>query len=390
MRRHFQHLVIAALALFPVGASGQAPAALARMYRLDFAIPDAPAFELLEVDPSTILRPTTVRELGLAVSDFAGDGSALTIPKAFALEVAPALIIGGPKLTTEAYRARLWLYRFRVSVATRQAEPGDRPTALALGLRASLVDRADLRTLPDSLWRQPLTAGAKILLHASQELQDTLVLLGLDPEGAASLADSVTQGADRRKWPTIENMPSDSIIFALVDSVLAPSSLEELQKIEPRLQERRGKLQESLWNAFAIDAAFGISANGTDADGEDLRVEQYGVWLSLSAPVTRHGQLLLGAREGGQRDSLTAEMRFAGTINGRLYLGRNYAKFFVEGQSKLMDDRSPVFLLNSGGEIRPPFGGWVTLSAGIEFNRNTRSNDLVTNFAYKFGFPSLF
>jgi hypothetical protein len=47
-------------------------------------------------------------------------------------------------------------------------------------------------------------------------------------------------------------------------------------------------------------------------------------------------------------------------------------------------------LIYSGGEIRPPFGGWVTLSAGIEFNRNTGSNHLVTNFAYKFGFPSLF
>lgn len=349
-------LALFAITALPPEGRGQAPdAELVRSFKLDFAIPDAPAFDLLEVDPSSVLRPTTVRELGLAVSDFVGDGTALTVPKALALEASPALLIGGDKLSVADYRARPWLYRFRISGATRLAEEGERPAAVALGLRGSLTDRADLRTLPNAVWRDTLTQTTGFIVRARQAYQDSLVEGGMDPEAAAALADT-------REFPALWE----------------------------QLEERRSAIQDSLWNAFAVDLAFGIAAHGSDPSGQDLRVDRYGAWVSLAAPVTSSGQLLVGLWEGAERDSITADMRFAGRANARFYLGRNYAKIFLEGQARLMDERSPVLLLNSGGEIRPPFGGWARLSAGIEFDSNTGADNLVTNFAYKFGFPKLF
>jgi hypothetical protein len=354
--RRLWGLALVAITTLPSEGRGQAPSAeLAKSFKLDFAIPDAPAFDLLEVDPSSVLRPTTVRELGLAVSDFVGDGTALTIPKAWALEVSPALLISGDKLSVADYRARPWLYRFRISGASRVAEEGDRPAAVALGLRGSIVDRADLRTLPNAVWRDTLTQTTALIVKARQAYQDSLSEGGMDPEAAAALADT-------REFP----------------------------QLWEALEERRGVIQDSLWNAFAVDLALGIAAAGSDPSGNDLRVDRYGVWVSLAAPVTRSGQLLVGLWEGAERDSITADMRFTGKANARFYLGRNYAKIFLEGQAKLMDERSPVLLLNSGGEIRPPFGGWARLSAGIEFDSNSGSDNLVTNFAYKFGFPKLF
>ena len=355
MRRPWGFALLAITALSSEGRAQVPDSNLARSFKLDFAIPDAPAFELLEVDPSSVLRPTTVRELGLAVSDFVGDGTALTIPKALALEVSPALLIGGDKLSVDEYRARPWLYRFRISGATRLAEEGERPAALALGLRGSLTDRADLRTLPNAVWRESLTKTAGFIRKAREVYQDSLVAAGVDHEAAAALADRI-----------------------------------EFPELWAQLEKRRSAIQDSLWNAFAVDLAVGIAADGTDASGNDLRVDRYGVWVSLAAPVTRSGQLLVGLWEGAERDSITADMRFAGRANARFYLGRNFAKIFLEGQARLMDERSPVLLLNSGGEFRPPFGGWARLSAGIEFDHNSGADNLVTNFAYKFGFPKLF
>ena len=62
-------------------------------FRLNFAVPESPAFKLLEVDQSKILRPASLRELGVALSEFTGtDNIALNIPKAFANRILPGSI----------------------------------------------------------------------------------------------------------------------------------------------------------------------------------------------------------------------------------------------------------------------------------------------------------
>ena len=66
------------------GARGQTPRGVAPKladFRLDFAIPDAPAFTMLTVAPSNVLRPAEVRERLLWSSCWkcAGEGGAVSL-----------------------------------------------------------------------------------------------------------------------------------------------------------------------------------------------------------------------------------------------------------------------------------------------------------------------
>src|SRR5688572_9352368 len=65
---------------------------LASKYRVDFAIPDAPAFVLVKVEDSKILRPVSVRDFALGFSNFQDDDGDFDVPDAFGVEVAPFLL----------------------------------------------------------------------------------------------------------------------------------------------------------------------------------------------------------------------------------------------------------------------------------------------------------
>ncbi|HCV43785.1 MAG TPA: hypothetical protein DGH68_09905, partial [Bacteroidetes bacterium] len=134
-----------ALSQFVIETAGARPDSLQKSFRVDFAIPDAPAFTLLGSEPSNILRPTTVREFSVAFSDFVSNGSSLTIPRTFGVEFSPGLIISGPKLSLTDYRKLDWLYRLRVSAATQRNGNGNSSTDMALGVRTSVIDESDLR-----------------------------------------------------------------------------------------------------------------------------------------------------------------------------------------------------------------------------------------------------
>ena len=60
-----------------------------------------------------------------------------------------------------------------------------------------------------------------------------------------------------------------------------------------------------------------------------------------------------------------------------MYVGTNFAKFFVETHGEFMEDVSPTRLLNSGGEFKPGFGGWFKFSAGWRNDRELGDKRLV-------------
>jgi len=119
---------------------------LASQYRVNFSIPDAPAFKLLGADPSNILKPASVRELAIGFSEFLGSDNSIILTKSFALEFSPGLLIGGKKLTLKNYQKNPWMYRTRISIATNQSENENKATTLAFGIRVTKTDESDLRT----------------------------------------------------------------------------------------------------------------------------------------------------------------------------------------------------------------------------------------------------
>ncbi|MFX0212316.1 MAG: hypothetical protein ACFFDT_40460, partial [Candidatus Hodarchaeota archaeon] len=111
----------------------------------NFAVPDAPAFRLLETYPSKILRPSGVRDLALGLSDFWESDSNFTLPRLFAVEFSPVLLGRGKYLALSDYQKNSWIYRTRISAAIHRLNEESAATKVAIGIRTSLIDESDLR-----------------------------------------------------------------------------------------------------------------------------------------------------------------------------------------------------------------------------------------------------
>ena len=119
---------------------------LAHEHRMNYSVPDAPAFKLLDTDPSNVLKPTSVRELAIGLSDFLRSDNSIVLPQSFAVEFSPGLLIGGKTLTLAGYRKHPALYRTRLSIATNRPEDAAAATTVAFGIRVTQIDQSDLRT----------------------------------------------------------------------------------------------------------------------------------------------------------------------------------------------------------------------------------------------------
>ncbi len=339
---------IEALSQNDAGRASPIPDRLAAKYQIDFAVPDGPAFTILGITPSTIVRPTTVRELAAAVSDFIGGGSTLSIPRAFAIELAPALLIGGGSLSLPRYQAAPALYRLRVSAATRRSE-GSAPTEIALGLRVNLIDQADLRTNPAYIERITKVTDQINQIFAAQRM-------AIGP-------------------------PSDSAVSHL----LTPDSLPP--DLKNQVADLQGSLEkawaDSTWNSRVLEVAAGMSARAADSLGHDLSTRAFAAWATFGTGFGTWGQLLVGGQLSSTRDSVTRDFHALGSLGGRFIIGTNAYKGFVEAQQTWQTGYNP-WLLNAGGEARLIKGAWVSFGAGLKSQAGGKT-DLVTNFAFKLG-----
>lgn len=320
---------------------------LAKEFAAQYAVPDAPAFVLTEATPSSILRPSSVRELGIAVADWIGDDAQLTIPQAFAAEFAPALLVAGPSLTVPEYRKAPWLYRLRVSVATRRPDSGGTPTSIAVGVRATLLDDSDPR-MSDAYRMRATQIATEInaLREAVRERMGPMANLDTLPHGGLTEADQAQ-------------------VKALVDELTAG-------------------WEEEHWNGQSLDVAFGLRSSGSALDGSDQELDRVAGWLTYAAGMGTWGQVLLGATGGAERDPATGEMSGVASAAFRFYLGTNAYKLFAEADVGFGQDGSETWMFGAGGEAQVPLG-WITFSAGFERDDVTGEAKLATSFGVKVG-----
>ncbi len=331
-----------ALGATPAGAQlPNAPAGMmASQYKVDLAIPDAPATALVAVDASQLSRPSTTRELAASVSGFTGAGGRVTLPATAGLEIAPRLLFGATRLSIADYRANAVLSRLRVSGAVRRATTDGAPSDFAIGVRTSLVDRSDPHT--DARY----VADVDALLTRLATLR------------ADRLADSL--GA--RECTTLACLRSrDSTGIRVVAAGEAYAATLDA------LRRRVRQFEDSAWNRLVWDvaaAARGRAAPTGVSAGESPTAQEYAAWTLLGVPLGG-GQAVLGARGTYARDSAAAGAPFAwrGMIGARVYAGANQYKAFVEGQSVFRAGRAEL-LLNGGAEVRLIDSFWAVFSAG--------------------------
>lgn len=324
-----------------VRSTGLSP--FAKDYRIDFAIPDAPAFKLLEVDRSVILRPQTARELVLALDGFRGDDNAFVVPDQIGIEFSPGLFIGGGQLRLTDYAARKYLYATRLSGATNRDSLGR--SQLATGIRFSIVDEQDIRTRGGGGTDTVVTAFTQRILDVYVAAR-----VRVGPRAAIALTD-----AEQR------------LVEAVSDS------------IEQYWADR-------YWNASAMDLAFGARARTADSLGHAPALDEAAGWFTYANGLQGWGQLLLGAKVGAARDS-SGGLRASNTLAARLYVGSNALKGFVEGQQSLASSTDAQWLLNSGVEFRLPGVGWIDASAGYASHASGGRSRLVSSFKFRAGVP---
>lgn len=334
-----------AAAQFTLTQGGPVPEPIATQYRLDFAIPDAPALLLLSTKKSSILRPVTVREFAAGVSDFLGTDKGITLPHEFGIEFSPGMLIGGSRLRIDTYNRNKALYRLRLSAAARRSTVS--LTDLAMGLRVALIDKGDLRANPQYLRQATEITTAINTLFADQNRE-----LGPRPGQEVTVDD------------------------------LSPA---RRAKLDGLAEELKKQIVERAWNEDMLDVAVGVRAGSPDSTGRDLRLREYAAWATYAKGLGDWGQWLVGFRTATARDTTTTG--FTGfhamsSLGSRFYAGTNEYKAFLEAESswKSGDNR---FILSGGGEARLITGGWVQFSAGASWSGGKA--DLVGNLTFKLG-----
>ncbi len=415
MKRHLAaaSLLLAAGIAAPAHAQGDEPgqAAAADVYRVDIAVPEAPAFLLTGGDASALLRPSTIRDFSAAFGDFTDEDGRFMLPASFAVEIAPRLLFFGRRLTVQQYAGlpddidvprsvagaaptfpsvpagslftRAWS-TLRVSLATHRANGQDKPTTVALGVRTSPINGADPRL--NTRYRREMRS----LLAARNRVNTEIALRRCGISGGLVV-------------PSVDTPPhAHAVDFTAAANVAEclttqpknpPADLRDLVALRTAVHDSisavRKAFAEENWNQQTLEFAGAFSLAARDSTGRSPRPAEYAAWGTYTYPLASWAQGLVGARFRSARDTLTDERGTEWLVGGRLYMGRNAAKALVEAQLPFGDELDVQPYAGLGAEVRIVPELWATFSAGLERQGEGRPSRLVTRFSVRSGKPTL-
>lgn len=137
---------IAAQAVTTAAGSATATGAtgVAYKYVLDYDVPESPAFAILGLSPSKVLRASAAKPVAAQLLNQVATGG--KAEQGIALDFAPWLALGGGFQSVDTYRANpfvRWASRFMVSAATVQPDESSETLRYGAGLRLTLLDSRD-------------------------------------------------------------------------------------------------------------------------------------------------------------------------------------------------------------------------------------------------------
>lgn len=295
--------------------------------KVDFAVPDAPAFKILGTDPASVLRPSSTRDVAVTIANlFQGS----KIPDNFSIELSPGLIFGK---SLSKYRENPFFYRARFSFATKSTENSKRQ--IGTGIRLTLLDNTDLRM--DNVLMESLINQGKKRDQLKGECEKELI--------------------DKK----IDEM--DPNFLMLLDKCIAEK--EKSQKFSEIIDSLRSVAKLKRWNAAIIELGIAASAFSNDSLYSDIAIDSYRWWLSGAFPLGEDGQIITGVN-GGITKNDNGELKNTESNFGlRAYYGTNYHKLFLEGSLRTASSFTPMITFNIGYEYNLSNGIWADLSIGI-------------------------
>ncbi len=360
--------------------------ALKSLMRLEFQVPDNPAFKALGIDPSEILRPTSIKDLALTVAPYV-NGEGISLPKNFALEYSPGRIASERWSQTE-YRSnglkRLWA-NTAFSLATRfnEDEGALNPYQTGVGVRFEwLSERAD------PVRNKVLSArfGQEQLAEYTSEQE--LIRYYAELRFLQSADVAVPERMRRITQPQDGSEQKDSTAYvewrnAVADSLgagsLSAGTKARLMKIGVDLsipvhgfKGRLKQFQDTTWNAFRFDLACAWLGQARDTTLRELSSNSLHGWAVLATPLGKDGQVLFGGAYSLDADPDSAQTEQEISLNLRGYYGRDRIRGFAEVQYKSTtlkvdkDATTAALLFNMGIEAKLSDRLGVLASTGIE------------------------
>jgi len=351
---------------------------LIKYLRVDYAIPDQPAFKLLGTNPSDILRPSNTNELSAISSSFM-EGSSIVIPKSFSLEVAPMLLAKSNKLTLSDYIDKKFLYRAKVSVGTQKSLVDTvEKYKIALGFRFTLIDNSDLKTNKNYINQIFDITAEKTEWENIYKIEYLKIV-------------------NKTILDYIENKALQDSVQNYIDKKITEKFNENY--FDDRLEKLKEKFKQDTWNADKWDVALAFLTESPDSLAKNIQFTGVGVWTTYAHGFKNWGQLLIGASYNYLSfDSLivaTSKIEnFSNhklSVASRLYFGSNNFKGFLEGQFDYRSlNTSNNALINLGTEMNIYDGIWINLNVGYTFNdvfTENNSSNLFSSFDIRIQIP---
>ena len=310
---------------------------LVEKYKTNLAVPDAPAFKLLDAEPGSIMRPASTRDLAVSVSNFFLSGKQL--PASFAAEFSPYLLVGGKELTLRSYQQSALnraLMRSRVSIASQRSAATGNTTKLSVGLRFTLRDDADMRINTEYINR--VFAFLDNDVKRADNIR-TLMYGSLNPE----------------------NVP-DSLRKAANAEIQKQSRMQE-----ESLRTEREQVKKNAWKSTVIECGMALAGSSADSVGtQGIVVSAIGLWIVGSGAIETWGQWVAGFSPRLTRDSSGVLKDFSGPLAARAYIGQNEYKAFAECNADWLRSTAKSYSVLIGGETRVYEHVWLEASAGVK------------------------
>ncbi|MEP2773086.1 MAG: hypothetical protein ABJH05_13125 [Fulvivirga sp.] len=335
---------------------------LVKNFRLDFAVPDMPAFKMLGTNPSNILRPSSPQALSLMISEFGG-GDELILPKSFAAEIAPYILIKSGSLTLDDYDKNSEIYSLRLSIGTERDPENNSTSRLAVGARMTLMDEGDLKN--DKEYRDYVLKFLSNKSIIKDKFQSEFLI---------------------QNNLTIQTVVQNDSLRQEMSDFIDDKLDKYEQNFDYRLDTLKQGFKQRNWNKKKLDVAVGMLGSSPDSLAKNVEFNKFSLWSTYGSPVGKNGQLLLGFNYNYfSNDSTEYGVT---SLTSRLYGGSNSYKGFGELQIKRDENLESNFIYMAlGGEINIKDGIWANISAGLERNWTDNNSAFVSHFDLRFTIP---
>lgn len=310
-------------------------------YHIDFAVSDLPAFKMLGIEPSNLLRPSKSDVVSFMTSNMLNPGEVI-LPNSFAAEIAPYLLLKQNSITATDFSNNYPLYNTRFSLGTLKDDK-TKQYKLGVGIKVSVIDKGDLRKDLDYIKKIEKISLAAVNMNDILEYE----------------------------YSKLDTNHKDPKYFDKMDAYVSLKMKEYNDANNKLIKEEEEIYKKNNWNKEKFDIAIGALGSSPDSLAKNIQLNLISLWSTYAFPISNYGQLLIGGNVAYNNLS----DKGLGSISYRIYLGNNNIKGFFETQYKKDNNiNSANWFLCLGTELNVFKNVWINYYAGYESNKINAEN----------------